>query len=740
MLGAIIGDIVGSIYEFRNIKTKDFSFFQKDMTFTDDSVLTFATADWLLHGGEAGKYYACYADEHPHRGYGGSFKRWVVLAKQTGNYSPYNSCGNGSAMRVSPVGWAFDNEKDVLEWAKKSAACTHNHPEGIKGAQATALCIFLARNKVSKENIKSAIEKLFGYDLSMSVDELNKRYSWHGIDGEGNGALCQDSVPQAISCALQAADYEDAVRNAVSIGGDSDTIACIAGGIAEALYGIPESIYDRALDYLPDSLKALLDAFEKRFGCNKITGSATKGSTGVRFTPDCINELKPDEVFVFGSNLPGRHGGGAARLAYQKFGAVWGKGVGLYGQSYAIPTMQGGVETIKPYVDDFISFAKKHPELVFYVTRIGCGIAGFRDEEIAPLFEEALGIANIILPKQFVDCLSALEKPQLPDFLKTKIYGQTRTLVDMLAELNITNRYTSAQDALNDLFAYLENTRLYGDNIAFNCSIRKLYHVAHKCFDNGKLDIGKLKDLLYIDFYEDIERVYQNYVIEKTIKLISYLNDFRRYTEPGQLIDDFNTASGGVNHCGENPTNYYFSISSSYVSFFFRSYVTRFWDEITRNGKLDNQALYDFMIGRHERGLKKYGLEAVLKRNYRDDGPCHPEVYFPYRGGAGPVYVETPVYTDGTLSNSDRRFIKSCGEGKGANRIPDFFEFYRIRPLLETDEKYIQHSSFFIPKDDDTLPVFRAYSGRLLFDSLKAQKEFIHNMWEEIEKQGIEKQ
>lgn len=731
MLGAIIGDIVGSVYEFHNIKTKEFPFFQDRMFFTDDSVLTFATADWILNGGKIERIYVRYATEYPHRGYGGSFKQWITDANRTGDYAPYNSCGNGSAMRVSPVGWAFNKEEEVLDWAKKSAECTHNHPEGIKGAQTTALCIFLARNGASKETIKSAVEKFSGYDLSMSVEELNRRYSWNGIDEKGNGELCQESVPQAIICALQAVDFEDAIRNAISIGGDSDTIACITGGIAEALYGIPENIYSQGISYLPDGFKSLLLSFESKFGCNKISDCIADTDKMNTFTPNRIDKLHPHEVFVFGSNLQGMHGGGAARVAYKKFGAVWGKGVGLYGQSYAIPTMQGGVNTIKPYVDDFISFAKSHPELVFYVTRIGCGIAGFKDKEIAPLFKDALKIENIILPEKFVACITSEEIFQLPDFLKTKIYGQTRTLVDMLIELNKKNHYTSVETALKELFSYLENTRIHGDEVAFTCSIRNLNNSARKWFENGKLNIQKLEDSLHTDFYKGIELVYENYVIEKAIKLISYLNDFRRYSNSQQLIDDFMEVTKGVNHCGENTTDYY-SFSSEYVNYFFCNYITKFCNEFTHNGTLDNNALYNFMIGRHERGIKKYGLDAVINHNYQIDCPCHPEVYVPYKGGAGPVYVAKAFYTDETLSNSKRRFVKSCGNGKGPDSIPDLFEFKHILPLLGKDKKYILYSDYYIPKNDDTLPVFNKWSGRVLFDNNQAQKEFIHNMWEKV--------
>lgn len=267
MLGAIIGDIVGSIYEFDNIKTKDFQFFNERMEFTDDSILTIATADWILHGGEPGDYYYRYATEYPYPmgSYGSMFIEWVHRVSQ-GIIQPYNSCGNGSSMRIAPVGWAFDTEKDILAMAKASAECTHNHPEGIKGAQATAICIFMARHGATKSEIKARMEKGFGYDLSLSVDEIRPRYSWDGLDGEISGGTCQGSVPQAIACALEANDFEDAIRNAISIGGDSDTIGCITGGIAEALYGIPGNIRQKGMSYLPAELQNVVKEFEEKYG------------------------------------------------------------------------------------------------------------------------------------------------------------------------------------------------------------------------------------------------------------------------------------------------------------------------------------------------------------------------------------------------------------------------------------------------------------------------------------------
>lgn len=270
MIGAIVGDIIGSVYEHNNIKTKDFPLFSSKCAFTDDTVLSVATAKWLLEGNECFRHYYELTCKYPTAGYGTGFMKWYFQIKYHKNPKPYNSCGNGSGMRVGPVGWAFDTEQEVLYAAKISAECTHNHPEGIKGAQAIALCIFLARHGFKESEIKQMIEEHFGYNLSMLIDELRPHYSWHGIDGLGNGGTCQDSVPQAIMCALQASDFEDAIRNAISIGGDSDTIGCMTGSIAEALYGIPKSIAEKALHYLPNDLSITVTDFEKKFGTNII--------------------------------------------------------------------------------------------------------------------------------------------------------------------------------------------------------------------------------------------------------------------------------------------------------------------------------------------------------------------------------------------------------------------------------------------------------------------------------------
>ncbi|MBO5698605.1 MAG: ADP-ribosylglycohydrolase family protein [Bacteroidaceae bacterium] len=260
MIGSIIGDIVGSVYEFNNIKTKAFDFFHPNGEYTDDSILTIATADWILNGGEVAEYYARYANENPSPmgDYGGGFKAWVARAINQQIYRPYNSFGNGSAMRVGPVGWMCNTKEEVLAKAKESAECTHNHPEGIKGAQATALAIMMARQGYSKEEIRAEIERTFSYNLQFTCDEIRSTYTWE--------SSCQGTVPPAIVAFLDAKNFEDAIRNAISIGGDSDTLGCITGSIAEAYFGVPNKLREQALNYLPTSFKNIITEFEKQYG------------------------------------------------------------------------------------------------------------------------------------------------------------------------------------------------------------------------------------------------------------------------------------------------------------------------------------------------------------------------------------------------------------------------------------------------------------------------------------------
>lgn len=255
LLGAIAGDVIGSVYEFAGQKEYDFPLFSQRSKFTDDSVLTIAVADAILHHRS---YLACireYALRYPHSGFGGYFRRWM----HSDDPRPYNSFGNGSAMRVSAAGWAFDTLEEVLREAERSAAVTHNHPEGIKGAQATALCIYLARTGGSREQIKQEVQTRFGYDLERTLNKIRPSYKFN--------ETCQQTVPEAIIAFLESNDYEDAVRKAVSLGGDADTLGAITGAIAGAYYGgVPAEIAEEVMKRLPAEIKSVVIEFGMSFG------------------------------------------------------------------------------------------------------------------------------------------------------------------------------------------------------------------------------------------------------------------------------------------------------------------------------------------------------------------------------------------------------------------------------------------------------------------------------------------
>ena len=261
MLGAILGDMVGSPFEFdrNNHKSKDFPLLSEKSHFTDDTVMTVAVARGLMAGqGNAQKTFAEVQHEmrrlgkaYPNASYGGMFGQWLYAEHP----QPYGSFGNGSAMRVAATGWLFDTLDKTLEIAKVTAEVTHNHPEGVKGAQATAAAIFLARTGHSKPEIRQYVEQTFGYDLSRTCDEIRPYYC--------HVETCQQTVPEAIVAFLESTGFEDALRNAVSLGGDSDTLACITGGIAEAFYGMPSELQQETLKRLPEEMRAAYELFRQ---------------------------------------------------------------------------------------------------------------------------------------------------------------------------------------------------------------------------------------------------------------------------------------------------------------------------------------------------------------------------------------------------------------------------------------------------------------------------------------------
>jgi ADP-ribosyl-[dinitrogen reductase] hydrolase len=254
MMGAIAGDVIGSPFEFKPYKSTEFHLFGWGNRFTDDTVLTIATADSLLHGEDYTSAYKRYGRNYPNAGFGGAFMQWMMSSIT----EPYGSWGNGSAMRVAPVGWAFDSWEHVLEEAKRSAEATHNHPEGIKGAVATAGAIYLARTTKDKGEILNFLAGEIGYDMDRTIDAIRPNYRFD--------VSCQGSVPEALIAFLEAENFEQAIRLAISLGGDADTQACIAGAVSEAFWGIPDDIYAATWNRLPDAFHDIIREFADRFG------------------------------------------------------------------------------------------------------------------------------------------------------------------------------------------------------------------------------------------------------------------------------------------------------------------------------------------------------------------------------------------------------------------------------------------------------------------------------------------
>lgn len=320
MLGAIAGDVIGSPYEFdhNNIKTTDFPLFSERSHFTDDSILTVATAEALLTGGDYAEVYKRYHDYYPGAGWGAMFRNMA----RAGSLRPYGSFGNGSAMRVAPIGFACDTLEETLREAERSAAVTHDRPEGVKGAQATAAAIFLARTGSGKVAIRSFITDAFGYDLSRSLDEIRPGYR--------HVEPCQETVPEALTAFLESTGFEDAIRKAVSLGGDSDTLACITGGIAEAFYGaVPPAIRMEVERRLDARLLRIVNAYRARPAVRPASRSArppaaprpaAEDQTGIKESADVM--AAPGDA---ADTPPVRHAPGDA--ADRIVSAVWKLGI-----------------------------------------------------------------------------------------------------------------------------------------------------------------------------------------------------------------------------------------------------------------------------------------------------------------------------------------------------------------------------------------------------------------------------
>lgn len=441
------------------------------------------------------------------------------------------------------------------------------------------------------------------------------------------------------------------------------------------------------------------------------------------YTPERIDSLQPDEVFVFGSNLAGNHLGGAAKIAHMKFGAIMGAGTGHQGQSYAIPTMQGGVETIRPYVEEFTKYAQLHSELFFYVTRIGCGIAGFRDEEIAPLFATAATLGNVCLPASFASIIKTL----LPQEIKSIMYGQLRTLVDLLKALNDDRPVTDAYDAGHRLEELIMQNVRYGDEYAF-MAVRALHHIIRHCQDNENgIDIEKIEQKLqdfwnsrFSDIDNTITEVFYRYSANKLVKYIQYLNDFRRYSDYSQILEDL--PSIRASHCSSNDEEYYYSFNN-FALHDLTWIMSTEWDNISRNGRLDNDALEEIVFGRYEKALKEHGLRELIQLAYSEVG-CHPNL----RGTNH--HTNRPIY--GPYFRIDGNEIeKGCSDFRRWPYNSECFEMRFAQTILDKDPNYILvsdesgYNQYYIPGTDDTLPVYSREMGKMKFSSPEEKQAFI---------------
>jgi hypothetical protein len=447
-----------------------------------------------------------------------------------------------------------------------------------------------------------------------------------------------------------------------------------------------------------------------------------RDDTRPAYTPDNVSSLKPDEVFVFGSNLAGMHEGGAARAACIRFGAIMGQGVGLQGQSYAIPTMQGGVETIRPYVDDFIRFAKEHKELFFYVTRIGCGIAGFKDEEIAPLFAAAIDLDNICLPRSFATILQ--NGSETRNVILTHAHGITRTFADIVIARNEIEKFKSANEVINYLLKYFERFIKSGDHVAFN-AIRTFNHVIHQKEDNvftpSGLDVERFRSKMFNfhEFSEHFEIAYTQYCIEKICNVVAFLNEFRRYDCAEKIWDDINKCGlTQFSHCGPNDREYLmlpmgascYSPTSLVRTFY--GFLSMHWGKIAPNGTLNANLLNEYMFKKNERTLEQYGFDFVIRNNYRE--ACCPVFYEPIDFGTGPIYE----------SKNNQQFIRTCN-GVEPNYCLETKIAFNI---LRNDDNYELIDLYMVPKNDMTLPILHCNEGLVSFNSVEEKCKFIEKL------------
>lgn len=397
IIGSLIGDMSGSSREFRTMKSRGFKLFDSKSSFTDDSVLTMAVAEWMLDREHVSLEQTLlkWGRDYPNAGFGRGFKAFL----KSGRRNPVGSTHNGSAMRVSPVGYLSGSLEECMELAKESALPSHDTREGVVGAQATAAAIFMARNGSSKEEIRRFVEERFGFDLSLTFAQARERQMLrmerresadHEVRSTANEQLlaCDLTVTDALIVFLESDSYEETVRNAIYLGGDSDTLACIAGGIAAAYWGVPQDICEYAVSQLPSDIIDVI---------NRVDGSSWRPG-GI--TPKNTKKWKRTDYVVYGTNQAGDDGeDGFADVRPGRFNRHPNTG-------YPIFTIGNSLEGIAKEVDRLLQDAKANPSCRYLVREIGISKAGFSVDRIAPLFRPALEIGNILLPASFVRALS----------------------------------------------------------------------------------------------------------------------------------------------------------------------------------------------------------------------------------------------------------------------------------------------------------------------------------------------
>lgn len=391
IIGAVIGEVVGSRFEFaKSLPKKRYELFANQCSFTDDTVLTIAIADSLLHNKEFQDTLWMWGKKYPHAGFGRSFKEWLKRKKKDGN-ATNDSKGNGCGMRVSPIGFYAKTLDEALELAKQSAIITHNSKEGIRGAQSIAAATYLAKEQRPKHEIRAYLEETFGYNLHITDEDIfdNKRK----LDGNEK-ALAETTCPLAIIAFLVTEDYESAIRKAISYHADTDTVACMTGGIAAAYYGVPQAIINEVADYLPQEIIDIINEFD---GIH-IENTRTTPKDSHRW----------GDIYVYGSG-DNKNGETEAFIASKYFGA--GKVIeGIDKRAYAIPVVGRSLDDIKLAVERFIEYAETHQDKTFLVTEIGCSKAGYTPKDIAPMFEKAKAMSNVYLPMVFKNVPTIWEK------------------------------------------------------------------------------------------------------------------------------------------------------------------------------------------------------------------------------------------------------------------------------------------------------------------------------------------